>query len=481
MYCLLLNGREASHNSLGIESAVERSKSFVSSVEIQIDIGHTSGMGETGRMISSTDLPVTVALKSFGTGTQRQNEREKEFLLAAAEQGAAYIGIDKPELISDTGFLQKVVDSGSGVMYTLYFNGVPGDFVEQVEDAYTLLSGALSRPEKGVLRADCLLGGVEEAVELCRSADRLSHIERKLILGEGQYALFSRLLYKRLGSLWGYITPEWIEKCGGVRMPDFPDKEPEVFGIIGYPVGHSKSPSIHNRWIESLGLNAVYIPFLTDDPQAFFQLAEILPVKGFSVTVPHKETVIPLLDRLEPPVKKIGACNTVYRKEGKWIGTNTDYEGFLSPLDTFLKAESIRSALVIGAGGAARTAVHALCDRGVDVKICNRTIEKAERLAEEAGGKAVTPEEVNSSGPYDLLVQTTSVGMEPDVKGDPLPGYRFTGRELVYDIIYTPERTEFLRRAEEEGCRTLGGRQMLRRQAEAQFRIFTGGKNPPDG
>ncbi|MFO7850428.1 MAG: shikimate dehydrogenase, partial [Spirochaetia bacterium] len=246
------------------------------------------------------------------------------------------------------------------------------------------------------------------------------------------------------------------------------------------PVAHSKSPRIHNRWLKSLGLNAVYIPFLVDDPAAFFRLAEVLPIEGFSVTLPHKEKVIPFLHRLEHPVKKIGACNTVFRKEGKWVGTNTDYEGFLSPIETLLREGSIQSALVIGAGGAARTVVHALCDRGVRVQICNRTAVKAEELAKEAGCGHVLQEEVNSSGPYDLVVQTTNVGMEPDIEGDPLPGYRFTGRETVYDIIYTPEKTVFLRRAEERGCKIIGGAQMLRKQAEAQFRIFTGGMNPPD-
>jgi 3-dehydroquinate dehydratase/shikimate dehydrogenase len=180
----------------------------------------------------------------------------------------------------------------------------------------------------------------------------------------------------------------------------------------------------------------------------------------------------------------IGACNTVYRREGRWFGENTDYEGFLSPIRAMLQRGEVKHALVVGAGGAARTVVFALRDHGVGVSITNRTPEKARRLAEEAGCGTVPWSSFDGTaprteGPYELVVQTTSVGMEPNEEGDPLPGYVFGGGEVVYDIIYTPEKTTFLERAEESGCRIVGGAEMLGKQAVAQFRLFTRGVLPP--
>jgi 3-dehydroquinate dehydratase/shikimate dehydrogenase len=337
------------------------------------------------------------------------------------------------------------------------------------------------------------ISGTADALAFVRAAEELAGIEEKILLGEGEAGLFTRILYRRFGSLWTYAvaggttadaedraapeTPALRELAEVYRASEI-DRETKLLGIIGNPVAHSRSPLIHNGWLRDAGLNAVYLPFLVDDPGAFFRLAEALPVDGFSVTVPHKQAVISELDELDPAVRKIGACNTVYRGPMGWHGTNTDYEGFLSPLRDLLERGAIRRCLVVGAGGAARTAAHALNDRGVEVSVCNRTVEKAVRLAAETGGTGMSPEEAPEAGPYDLIVQTTSVGMEPHPEEDPLPSYRFSGAETVYDVIYTPEVTRIMQRARRMGCTTIGGAEMLRTQAEAQFRIFTGGLSP---
>jgi 3-dehydroquinate dehydratase/shikimate dehydrogenase len=226
-------------------------------------------------------------------------------------------------------------------------------------------------------------------------------------------------------------------------------------------------------------MDAVYVPFLVDDPAAFLKIARFLRIDGFSVTLPYKSAVIPLLTETVEPVKKMGACNTVVRRGRSFTGYNTDGQGFIEPLYSYFPSERLKNirATVIGAGGAARAAVYALKAAGVAMLILNRTPKKAEDLAREVGAQ---------SGPLDaaglerikdyddLIVQTTQAGMPPHTEQDPLEGYRFKGTELVYDLIYTPRLTRLLQRAMECGCKVLNGEEMLMAQAHEQFRLFTG-------
>jgi 3-dehydroquinate dehydratase/shikimate dehydrogenase len=224
-------------------------------------------------------------------------------------------------------------------------------------------------------------------------------------------------------------------------------------------------------------MDAVYLPFHVDEVEAFMKTAEIIGVLGFSVTVPHKQAVIPALRVKGPELDRIGSCNTVLRTGGGWIGRNTDFEGFLRPLDRLVPGKKFKSALVIGAGGAARAVVYALAERGIPVVIVNRSPGKAEALAAEMGVRWMKTEDLTdvvrrAPGSFDLVVQTTSAGMHPKTEEDPLPGFAFNGSEIVYDIIYAPEKTRFLARAEKAGAVILGGKEMLEAQAERQFELF---------
>lgn len=242
---------------------------------------------------------------------------------------------------------------------------------------------------------------------------------------------------------------------------------------------HSNSPQLHNTWFKQNKMNAVYLPFETDDPALFLKKAPSMGVFGLSVTIPHKQKVIELAGRVDESVHAVGACNTLVldAERQEWIGYNTDWKGFLKPVAALDLTG--RSALVIGAGGAARAVVYALINRGANVTIVNRTLSRAQRLAGEFGCGYAPLEEAgilfkdSPEEPF-LVVQTTSVGMSPDTEADPAPDLSFSGSEIVYDIIYTPEQTVFLRRAARAGCRTINGAAMLEAQAAEQFLLFTG-------
>jgi 3-dehydroquinate dehydratase/shikimate dehydrogenase len=254
----------------------------------------------------------------------------------------------------------------------------------------------------------------------------------------------------------------------------------KIYGIIGNPVMHTSSPLIHNPAFERVGINAVYVPFLVDDVRSFFKLAERLPVQGFSVTVPHKQHVLPYLGKISREVKLIGSCNTVVKSGSLWKGLNTDFYGFLSPIEEQLERSEIRRALVIGAGGAARSVVWALRNYGCRVTILNRTVDTARQLAQATGSDYGGLGEASVVEGCDLVVQTTNVGMSPFEDSDPIPDYRFTGKEIAYDLIYKPKETKFLKRAGEAGSQVVYGIQMLMGQGIRQFEAFTGMQYPEE-
>lgn len=335
--------------------------------------------------------------------------------------------------------------------------------------------------EGDIPKLECSPQGSREALQLLKLCDRLKGFEEKIVYGRGAFGFFTRTMPWRCGSRFVYAEAGTEEKHAGSITPRELEEVYRIsrhgektllFGIIGNPVMHTQSPLLHNGWFASEGLDALYLPFPVDDVDAFMEMAELAGIRGFSVTIPHKESIIEHMDLLSEGVRRMGSCNTAVKTRDGWYGSNTDLQGFLDPLEADMEKGGIERALVIGAGGAARTVVFALRERGIAVTIANRTVEKAQCLAQETDSAWSDLEAVSSGASFDLVVQTTSVGMEPDVDGDPLPDFRFQGSETVYDIIYTPEKTRFLERAEAAGCRIIGGKRMLRAQAELQFRQF---------
>ena len=314
----------------------------------------------------------------------------------------------------------------------------------------------------------------------------------RIVLGMGNWGFPTRVLPTRFGSSLSYCTAGKVAAAPGHVSPKELDLlyrlrpqsgDTRVYGIIGNPVMHSRSPLIHNAGFAELGLDAVYVPFPTDDPLLFLDRSTELGVEGMSVTVPHKRALLSRLGSKGPEVSKTGACNTVVRREGEWAGYNYDVPGFLEPLkrmwaDTGVKH---RRAVVLGAGGAARAVVYALLTEGIDVVILNRTFDKARSLAGEFGCHAGRLDEAGlgeAESYTGLIVQTTSAGMPPKEDDDPLGFYDFRGDETVYEIIYVPRETGLLRRALEAGCRVIYGEEMLHEQAYLQFEAFTGRPYP---
>ncbi len=253
-------------------------------------------------------------------------------------------------------------------------------------------------------------------------------------------------------------------------------RQTRMYGIVADPVTHSKSPILHNRAFQCRRVDAVYLPFLVAASQIgdWMRFAAKLPMAGFSVTFPHKQRILRYLDVVEPLAKRIGAVNTVWRKAGKWRGTNTDTEGAKKPLSRHLRLAHA-SVLIAGYGGAARAAGVALADLGAKITITGRNMKRAQALAQLVKAETVTLDQAQKQH-YDALLNATPVGMSPKTEECLFKGRIPAG--IVFDMVYEPHQTLLLKRAQEQGCAVIYGAEMLLEQAACQFEIWTGESAP---
>ncbi len=330
---------------------------------------------------------------------------------------------------------------------------------------------------------------------LCQDRDNV------VVAGMGEAGSVARLVSPARCGLFTYAAPDAYPPASGqghtelTAAPTAPGQtsaatardlyrvesasaETRVFAVIAKPVGHSMSPLIHNRSFQALGYDGLYVPLLVepDDIADFFQTARKLPVHGASVTIPHKQRVIPHLDRVDEAALEIGAVNTVYWDQGRMCGTNTDARGIVEPLSQRVRLDGSQ-VLVVGNGGAARAAIVALRREGARVAVTGRNPERVRQLAGQLGADAVAFERL--AGEYfDVLVQATSVGMLPDAEGNLFPAR--IPADVVFDLVYNPVETALLKRARTEKKVAISGVEMFVEQAAAQFRIWTGMDAPRD-
>lgn len=249
-----------------------------------------------------------------------------------------------------------------------------------------------------------------------------------------------------------------------------------LYGILGNPVAHSLSPAMHNAALAASNIDAVYLPFPAPDIAAAVIGIRGLGIQGLSVTIPHKESVIPLLDTIDPVAVKIGAVNTIINNNGSLTGLNTDWLGATRALEEKIDLGS-KKAVILGAGGSARAIGFGLLEKGAGVTLCSRTESRGRGLADELGCPWISLAESDRlSG--DILINATSVGMVPHIENTPVPEQLVSRFQVVMDIVYAPMKTRLLQEAEKEGCAIINGLEMLLYQGVAQFELWTGQTAP---
>jgi 3-dehydroquinate dehydratase / shikimate dehydrogenase len=300
----------------------------------------------------------------------------------------------------------------------------------------------------------------------------------------GEVGLPARILALQKGSALLYAPLAAETAPGQVAFREMKDlyraheltRETRVFAVIGDPIAHSLSPLLHNTGYVAAKKNAVFVPFLVKRISEFLKIARDLGIKGFSVTIPHKEKIFDYLDTCESLAEEIGAVNTVtLRRNGKLAGSNTDYVGVLRSLEGKLKIDGSR-VLIFGAGGAACAAAFALAKSGAQILICARRENAAKRLARAVHGdilkRALLKEEK-----FDAILNTTPVGMYPHEKSSPLKANELNCG-LVLDLIYRPLQTTLLKLAKARGIQTISGVEMFLEQGIAQWELWMGTRAP---
>lgn len=330
-----------------------------------------------------------------------------------------------------------------------------------------------------------------------------------IVVSMGAFGLLGRILRAITGSLLtftsdassplqtqlGHISPHTLIDTYQYRY--ITRNNTDLYGVVGNPVLHSLSPALHNNYFKEAGLqalsehrkNKVYIHIPLDEPTQIPRLAKCINLKGASITIPHKHSVLAILDEMDDIVRQCQSCNTiVINSQKKWRGYNTDIAGFVAPLNTVLdktkKAQKNTRAhhnaiCIIGAGGVAKGIAYALLQKGYNILIVNRTIENAKTLAAALSQQWADSTRITTAHISDyetikayahIIVQTTSVGMDTSLS--PLPEYPFVGTEIVYDVIYTPPITTFMQDAMDKGCTVISGKEMFYEQGYLQSQLF---------
>lgn len=322
-----------------------------------------------------------------------------------------------------------------------------------------------------------------------------------ITIAMGAVGVFTRVLNAKYGSPFTFagFNPERTFAPGMLKYLELKrdyfydqiNSDTEVFAVIGDPIEQSLSPAIHNAAFRHLGMNKVLVPLLIPAGrlEPSFKELQWLGINGFSVTIPHKQDIIKILDKKDGGVERTGACNTVVIRDGKRVGYNTDYRAAMESLEEALggpaedKSTSPlmdRMVLILGAGGVARSIAFGLVRRGANVIITNRHDERATSLAEEVGCRTISWAQ-RASTLAEILVNCTPVGMHPHVDDTPVPPAAFNKPGMTaFDTIYHPENTMFLKLARERECKAVTGVDMFVNQAAEQFKMYTGHEAPKD-
>ncbi|GMO53567.1 MAG: type I 3-dehydroquinate dehydratase [Termitinemataceae bacterium] len=504
--CLCLTGKTIKDNL----QLIERYRKYIDIAELRVDFLTTEEKFYIRRFPELAGLPVilTVRRKSDG-GLYDRGESSRIILLSNALAFAkqdkrcnfAYVDLEDDLEIPS---LEEVARAFGTRIIRSYHNltGTDEDLLSRFNSLYHV--------GDEIAKVAVTANNLDDVKKVFDTSYQLKGKE-KIIIAMGDAGLCTRVLSEKLGSAITYTSAkndkefpiaasgqvDPIELCGFYRFRSI-DKETAVYGISGYPLTVTSSPEFFNSVFKRTKRNAVYLRFPSASIKSFIEAARKINIQGASVTIPHKESLLEYLYDYSDSVEKIGACNTIFNKEGKFLGFNTDAIGFSDSLLNFINKKTLKGyrVTVIGAGGASRAVVSELARLNARVLIINRNIIKAAELAKKYNFKSagIDIDGIKRIKKFsDIIINTTSVGMETfgtpanrsddknesNSKNDPINQYKFSGREIVMDIIYKPPMTPLLKRASFSGCRVLNGFDMLERQAMAQYKIFFGEEYPP--
>lgn len=470
--------------------AVRRAARQADLVEVRLDYLPESDYLPGAKLATELDVSVPLILTLRPTeqgGRANIDLTARRRFWSEIDQAAALFDWEL-DLVESIGHSKPEPDWSRIVCSYHDFQGIPPN----LDDIFARLLGPPASIVKLAITAhqatDCLV--LPRLLAEARMAGK-----SMIAIAMGGAGTMSRVLGPAWGSLFTYASSQADRATapGQLTVDELRDRyrigsitrETALLGIIGWPVSHSWSPMIHNAGLAALGLDSVFLRLPVSDCATFLKTMVHprtrrwpLPWRGVSVTAPHKRTVMEYLDHLDPVAEEIGAVNTIVVQDGKLYGGNTDAKGFANPL--LARLGNIRGArcAVIGAGGAARAAVWALQRHGALTTVLARHPDRARLLGREFAAEFGTMAEASFEG-FDVVVNATPVGMRGKYEGQTVvTSAQLKGARLVYDLVYNPTETAFLRAGREAGCESLGGLEMLVAQAAEQFKLWNGVEPP---
>jgi 3-dehydroquinate dehydratase / shikimate dehydrogenase len=432
--------------------------------------------GKAGRKSRGVTLIATCRRRAAGGRFAGTIGEELFYLSQAVRAGCQWYDLEIESLSTSIGELMHVLlGEGRQLTSAHFFRRMPHG-LERIAAKLESAAGV-----GGAVKIAAHCDSLAEALDLLRVARARKNV---VAIPMGDVAQPARLLALREKNGFAYAPVEnatapgqiSLEEMTGVYRADKLNRATRVYGVIGDPIGHSLSPTMQNAGFQARKMNAVYVPFLVHELRDFMEAIEPLGIRGFSVTLPHKEKILRFLDGCDALAEKIGAVNTVtVSGSGKLYGYNTDYVGVLRSLERRIRLRGSR-VLIMGAGGVARAVAFALAQAGAAVYVCARRPSKAKSLARSVGGEAIARARLRKEY-FNAIVNATPVGMHPASGASPLGASELNCR-LVFDTIYRPRKTKLLELAARRGIETVSGVEMFVAQGTAQWEIWTGRRAP---
>jgi 3-dehydroquinate dehydratase/shikimate dehydrogenase len=443
-------------------------------------------------LIESPDLPVllknlskscivTNRTKLEGGQFRGTEENRVRVLRQAMDLGVDYIDI---ETSTPKEYLQPILEAKGKTKTILSYH----NFTNTMEDLNPLYE-IMCELAGDVIKIATYAQHLSDNIKIFKLLQRARKEGKPLIaLGMGEKGEISRILSPLFGGLLTFGSLESGKETAPGQIParvlrdvyriQIPRPSFKIYGVIGNPVAKSMGYLIHNRAFKEIDSPDIYVPFLVDNAEKFFSEFSDL-FAGLSVTMPFKEDLAPLLNRVDPMAQKIGAINTVVREGQAWVGYNTDCSGALQALQEQIELKG-KKVLIIGAGGTAKAIGFGVVAEGAQLTVTyNRNRQKGEDLAQALNCDLVSIRELGERS-FDVVINCSPVGMHPDTGETPLSSRHLKAGMVVFDSVYNPPETRLIREARQAGCMVIPGTELFLNQAAAQFELWTDGKAPRD-
>ena len=460
-----------------LQNASERARECSDIIELRLDC--LEQLDDLSQRLANLPRPLILTFRPAEQGGHRKLSREDRLAFWNSQSSQPDIWWDlEADLAKDLS-----PDWSHVILSHHDFSGMPAD----LDQIYKRLAATRAQVVKIAVQANDIV----DCLPIFQLIDRARSEGKELIaIAMGNAGISTRILGPSRGSFLTYAALEDekgtapgqinAHKLRSLYNIDNITSETLICGLVGLPVMHSVSPHIHNAAFAAEKLDGVYLPFEVRDVETFFKRMVHPATReldwnlgGLSITAPHKQTVMECLDWIAPEAKEIGAVNTVVVENDRLLGHNTDAAGLIDPLLRVTGPLNNESVAIIGAGGAARSAVWALKKEGARVTLFARNVDKVRALADLCKVSCDRLDAASFSD-FDVVINATPLGSGDYINESPATAKQLSGAGCIYDLVYNPIETRLLREAREAGCETLGGLDMLVSQAKLQFELWTG-------